>query len=79
MILPLYDWACEGENCDHTTQVRRNMSDYEIGPDDPCPKCGSVKFKRFIAESKKEQWILKHGGKAPWFAETVVGRFNNGR
>lgn len=74
--MPMYTWQCQ--DCEKTVEVSRPMSEYEKGPEDPC-ECGKKEFKRIIAEWKREQTVLVPGGKAPWFSETMIGRFNNGR
>lgn len=77
--MPIYDWRCSNETCNEEVQVSRSMSDFEKAPDGPCPKCQGTGFIRFIAQWRPEQTQLIHGGKAPWFQETLIGRVNNGR
>jgi hypothetical protein len=49
------------------------MSAYETPPDDGCEKCQSKEQTRVIAEWKREQTILVHGGRAPWHDESYYG------
>lgn len=68
--MPIYHWVCKGEaECDYSCDVVRPMSEFEKGPDESCPKCGSQEFQRIIKEWKPYQTSLVHGGTAGWHNE----------
>ncbi len=67
--MPQYSWRCE--HCNEYHEVARAVKDIDVGPE-ACTKCAGKEFKRTIEGWTRFQSQLVHGGKAPWFAETIV-------
>lgn len=55
--MPTYNWKCA--KCNTVTEIFRPVKDYEIPPDDGCPKCGGKELQRTI---EAKTFILKDGG-----------------
>jgi hypothetical protein len=64
-----YSWRCCVEGCNELHIVERSLKDIDVGPD-KCTKCGSDDLTRTI--EGYGGFSLVHGGKAPWFAETIT-------
>lgn len=48
--MAFYEWRCQ--KCNHEVEIDRPLKDSAVPPD-PCEKCGSEDWKKFLSKAPK--------------------------
>lgn len=46
--MPIYDWRCKTEKCEHEETTINPMSDSHKPPEEPCKKCGAKEWQKLV-------------------------------